>query len=363
MQKLLKSLETRVLQDTFSPELEEHRTPIYCARRIKDKIVETLRDSKLRRAYLHGLNLALGSLYKPIEIGKRKLKERELRRTHYFINLHYHSGYPFSLDAVRHRDPFVATIKHMRKQDVRILYVTDHDNNFFFWTLRTDPPKWVTKNYDMHCDDWMITLVPKKGLLRKRKLKTLYIMNAQEYHIRLNPDDKLRLNLEMIAPTNELPGKALFPNLDQLLYKARHTFVTLNHPNHFDSFETEKDIVSALEAADKIGTPMIVERFNGGVTPVQGYVNLFAQQICEKYPVPNFVGSDLHIPLKPAGVWIRKGLLKTALASRNGLHVNQTIRDALLGKTVSTPSDIIGREIYSNPASIFMSYVGKKLTG
>jgi hypothetical protein len=361
MKILLKCLEERVLKDTYSPELELQRTPLYCARRIKDKIMETLRDRRLRKTYLRGLHTALTSLYKPIEMGKRKLKEMELRKTHYFVNMHYHSGYPFSLDAVRHKDPFVTTIKHMIKHRVKVLYVTDHDNNLFFWTLRNNPSKWITKRYDISYDDWMISLIPKKSRLRRKRLRPLYIMNAQEYHIRMHPDDKLKLNLEMIAPTNKKPEKAQFPPLDVLLQRSRDTFVTLNHPNHFDSFETEKDMMTAVESADKIGTPLIVEKFNGGVTPIQGYVNDFAAQFCEKYPdLPTYIGSDLHTPLKPAGVWIRKELLANALESKSGLRVNLAIRNALLNKTQES---VIERKIYSNSANVIMGYVCKKLAG
>ncbi|MBW2987846.1 hypothetical protein KY336_04825 [Candidatus Woesearchaeota archaeon] len=360
MKNLLKSLEERVLKDTHSADLEEQRNPRYCVRKIKDKIVQTLRDKTLRKPYLRGLNSALTSLYKPIEFGKRKLKERELKKTHYFVNMHYHSSYPFSLDAVRLRDPFVSVIKNMRKHNIKILYVTDHDNNLFFWTLRNNPPRWVTKNYDIHSDDWMITLSPKKRKFR-RKPQTMYIMNAQEYHIRLDPDDNLKLNLEVIAPTNARPGRASFPPLTDLLHASKDTFVTLNHPNHFDSFETEKDMENALGKARDAGTVLFVERFNGGVTPVQGYVNLFAEDFCQRHPeVPTSVGSDLHVPIEPAGVWIKKNLLRSALDSKDGLKVNQAIRNALL---MRLPGNVVNREIYSSPSKVFASYVGKSLTG
>ncbi len=348
---------------TASPELTEQRRWQNNLKRLYQKIRETLRDRKLKPEYLRHLGL-MRVLYKPIEIGKRKLQERELRKTHYFVNPHYHSGFPFSQDAVRLRDPFLAVAKHMRKYRAKVLYVTDHDNNFFFIALRNDPPKSITKRFDISSDEWMIRLEPKKGWFRKRgaRLRPIYIMNAKEEHVVMEPGDSPLLNLEMIRPCNitQMRRARILP-IQEFLEQA-YPFATINHPWLPGSFETEANVDKTLELAESARVPVFLEVFNGGVTPIQGFTNVWAEQYHRKHPyVPVFTGSDLHRPdVVPAGIWIRKEFLRDALVAQDGLAINLAVRDALLSRK---EDDVVHRKIYSDPYKVLTGYVGKKLVG
>ncbi|MBW3011102.1 hypothetical protein KY326_02705, partial [Candidatus Woesearchaeota archaeon] len=249
-----------------------------------------------------------------------------------------------------------------RKYRVRVLYVTDHDNNLFFITLKNRPPESITKRFDIDSDNWMITLSPKKGLLRMTKYHTLYIMKAREDHIVMKPGDKPLLNLEMIRPCNiTRPERARILPVNEFLSQA-YPFATVNHPGLQGSFETEENVDRAFEIADVLGIPLFLEVFNGGVTPIQGYTNLWSEYYHEKHPeVPVFTGSDLHRPdLRPAGIWVRKELLKPAMESRKGLEVNLAMARAVQSRT---EDDVIQDKIYSESFKVLYGYVGKKLVG